>query len=178
MKTSMKGLLRAVTGVGAVLILGVGLGAESPKDSPEVKKITVAEARDRAQLMHNIYATTLDVMHERFFRRERSVLPARAMQDIFSELEHQTGIKANWISVNTRAMSIDHEPSTEFEKKAAQAIGNGKGAFELVENGYYRRAGAIPLGAGCVGCHTNLFAQGNKTPRFAGLVISIPVHEK
>jgi hypothetical protein len=178
MKTRMTGLLRVVTGVVLVLVLGLVLGAEPAKDSPEAKKITVGEARERAQLMHNIYAATLDVMHERFFRRERSVLPARAMEDIFSELQHQSGIKANWISVNTRAMSIDHEPRTEFEKKAAQAIGNGKGAFEVVEDGYYRRAGAIPLGAGCVGCHTNLFAQGNKTPRFAGLVISIPVQEK
>ena len=142
------------------------------------KRVTVAEARERAKLMHNIYAATLDVMHHHFFRRDRSVLPARAMEDVFAEMEKQSNIKAGWISVNTKAMSIHHEPKNEFEKQAAKAIAAGKGEFELVEKGYYHRAAAIPLGGGCVSCHTGFLAKTPQTQRFAGLVISMPINEK
>jgi hypothetical protein len=60
-------------------------------------------------------------------------------------MEAQSNLKAKWIAVNTKAMSIHHEPSSEFEKKVAAAIAAGKGEFALVEDGYYRRAAAIPL---------------------------------
>jgi len=168
----------------------VGLSVDSPvvatKEADENRKVvddggkrvTVAEARERAQLMHNIYAATLDVMHHHFFRRERAVLPARAMEDIFAQMDKQSNIKAGWISVNTKAMSINHEPKNEFEKKAAKAIADGKGEFELVENGFYHRATAIPLGAGCVNCHTGFFSKIPNTQRFAGLVISVPVNKE
>ena len=75
-------------------------------------------------------------------------------------------------------MSINHKPEGAFEEKAATEIAAGKADYERVEDGYYKRAGAIPLGAGCVGCHTKLFQPPGKTPRFAGLVIAIPVKDK
>jgi hypothetical protein len=142
------------------------------------KRVTVAEARERAKLMHNIYAATLDVMHHHYFRRDRSVLPARALEDVFAEMDKQSNIKAGWISVNTKAMSVHHEPKNDLEKNAAKAIAAGKGEFELVENGFYHRAGAIPLGSGCVNCHTEFFSKPPQTQRFAGLVISVPINKK
>ena len=72
-------------------------------------------------------------------------------------------------------MTVDHEPKTAFEKRAAAAIASGKDVYEQVEDGVYRRAGAIPLGTGCVSCHTRSLTTPDKTPRFAGLVISVPV---
>ena len=140
--------------------------------------VSVVEARERGRLMHKIYASTLEVMHHHYFRRDRAVLPARALEDVFTDLDEQTKIKARWIAVNTQAMSIHHEPETDFEKKAAAAIAAGKTEYDRVEDGYYRRAGAIPLGVRCVGCHTKLSPSPDKTPRFAGLVISIPVKDK
>jgi cytochrome c553 len=74
-------------------------------------------------------------------------------------------------------MSVNHEPRDEFEKQAAKQIAAGKDEFEQVEAGYYRRAAPIPLAAGCVACHSGFSASAAKTPRFAGLVIRIPVHE-
>lgn len=150
--------------------------AAQPDDGQ--KRLTVAEARERAKLIHNIYAATLDSMHHHFFRRERSVLPARALEDVFAEIDRQSNIKAGWISVNTKAMSVHHEPKNEFEKNAAKAIAAGKGDFEVVEDGYYRRAGAIPLGSGCVNCHTGFFSKTPQTQRFAGLIISVPINNK
>jgi len=135
----------------------------------------VAAARDRAKLLHDVYATTLDVMHHRYFRRDGPVLPARAMEDVFEEMAGLSGISANWISVNTKAMSINHEPRTSFEKKAAAELSAGKKDYEFVGKGVYRRAAAIPLRSSCVGCHTDMFTEAPKSPRFAGLVINIPL---
>jgi hypothetical protein len=43
-----------------------------------------------------------------------------------------------------------------------------------VENGKLRRAEPIPLHAGCMSCH-GTFGIEPKTPRFAGLVLGIPL---
>ena len=154
------------------------LGQSDTKEPKEASvKPTVAEARERAKLMHKIYASTLDVMHTHFFRRDRAVLPARAMEDVFTDIERKTSIKADWISVNTKPMSVQHEPRTDFERRAAKAIAAGKGEYEAVENGVYRRAGAIPLGSGCVSCHTGFFSRAPQTNLFAGLVIAIPIED-
>lgn len=193
MNARARGSLCVMAAAAFVLCFVVGLSVVSPVvaigETKENKKaaaqpvdggkgVTVAEARERAILMHNIYAATLDVMHHHFFRRDRSVLPARAMEDVFAEMDKQSNIKAGWISANTKAMSIHHEPKNEFEKQAAKAIAAGKGEFELVEDGFYHRAGAIPLGAGCVSCHTGFFSKTPQTQRFAGLVISVPINKK
>lgn len=143
----------------------------------EPRPITVNEARERARLMHNIYSVSLDVLHHHYFRHDKPTLPARAMEDIFAEIDERMNIKSRWIAVNTPPMSVGHEASTPFEKKAVAEISGGKTEHESVEKGYYQFAGAIHLKAGCVGCHTKLFSTPAKTPRFAGLVIRIPVKE-
>ena len=160
----------------ALLLPLATLSAEPPK--ADSQRVPLAVARDRAAIMHEQYEETLDVVHHRYFRREGAVLPARALEDVFARIERKSGVKVQWISVNTRAMSVGHEPKTDFEKKAAEAIAGGKSEYSAVEKGYYLRAGAIPLGAGCVGCHLGLAAADNKTPRFAGLVIAIPITDK
>lgn len=147
------------------------------KKSSDEDPVTIEVARDRAKLMHQVYSATLDVMHHHYFRAERSVLPARAMEDVFAQVAKESKVKARWIAVNTPAMSIQHEPESEFEKKAAEELAGGKPDFERIEKGMYQRASVIPLGASCVGCHTKLFTTPFKTPRFAGLVIGIPVRE-
>ncbi|QDV51276.1 c-type heme family protein [Gimesia fumaroli] len=140
--------------------------------------VTVAEARQRAKLTHNIYATTLDAMHHHYFFHDRANVPARVMEDMFADIAQQENIKAKWIAVNAKAMSIDHEPEGEFEKQAAKEISAGKHEYERVEKGVYRRAVAISLmNNGCLGCHLGFSANKNKRDRFAGLVISIPVKQ-
>lgn len=133
----------------------------------------VAAAREQARLLQEVYTTTLEVMHQHYFRRDGAVLPARALEDVFAGMARLSGSNANWIAVNTKAMNLDHEPTTSFEKKAAAELGAGKEVYEVVTERMYRRATAIPLHANCVGCHTKMFADPPKTPRFAGLVISI-----
>jgi Protein of unknown function (DUF3365) len=138
-------------------------------------RVPVEVARDRAKLMHDIYSATLDVIHHRYFHREKATIPARAMEDIFAEMKLQSQSEARWIAVNLRAMSIDHEPETEFERQAARELATGKLEFEAIEDGYLRRATPIPLTEGCISCHEGGFKAPSKIPKYAGLVISIPI---
>ncbi|MFO0966570.1 MAG: DUF3365 domain-containing protein [Gemmataceae bacterium] len=174
----------ALVGLASGLLFCVSLNAEPPAakgDAPATapdQRIPVAEARERARLMHKIYANTLEALHRHYFRGDRAVLPARALEDVFADVDEQAKIKTRWIAVNTQAMSVHHEPKTDFEKQAAAALAGGKTEFDRVEDGYYRRAGVIPLSGSCLACHTRFFSTPPKTPRFAGLVISIPVDGK
>jgi hypothetical protein len=178
--------LGVLAGAAVVFCAGLALNADPPRthdkapaEKPDAPRpISVAEARERAKLMHEIHAATLEALHHHFFRRERAVLPARAMEDVFAEVDRQTKIKTRWIAVNTPAMSVDHKPETEFEKEAAEELARGKPAYDRVVKGVYHRASAIPLGSGCVACHVRLAAPPTKIPRVAGLVISIPVKDK
>ena len=128
-------------------------------------------ARDRAKLLQDVYLSTLDVIHRRYFHGDRAMVPARAMQDIFSDMERQYQAEAEWIAVSLRPMSIDHEPDTTFEREAAKRLRKGEREVEKVDSGYYRRAVAIPLTGGCAGCHDGFGRQSTRKP-FAGLVIS------
>jgi hypothetical protein len=173
--------LRRLLLAALVTLAGVGLTVQAgPGDAPKAgeKRVTVAEARERAKLLHEVYQSTLDAVHHHYFRSDRPVLPARALEDVFADVDKRTGVKARWFAVNTQAMSVHHEPDTAFEKKAAAELTAGKSESEQVEKGVYSRAAAIPLGAGCVGCHTRMSGAPVKSPRFAGLVISIPVNDK
>ncbi|MEZ6078146.1 MAG: hypothetical protein R3C56_21470 [Pirellulaceae bacterium] len=71
-------------------------------------------------------------------------------------------------------MSNDHEPESDFEKRAAKEIAEGKAQLETWDSDTYRRAVAIPLEGGCLGCHAG---RGRKLlkKQFTGLVVSIPL---
>lgn len=160
-----------------------GIAAQTPvaneppiTDTPplETTTLSVELARDRATVMQNVYKSTLMMLHDRYFHRDKSLLPARAMQDIFSDIEDQSGVEARWISASLEPMSIDNAPESEFEKRAAKEIASGTSPVELVEDDYFRRAIAIPLTGGCLSCHEGLF-QNNGRKKFSGLVVSIPL---
>lgn len=175
----MAGILCIVAALCAQPPAGAGPNANNPRASDSVNekdRVSVIVARDRAKTMQSIYSATLDMLHHRYFRNDKAVLPARAMEDVFTEIKLQSKVEAQWISVNMKAMSVDHEPKTDFEKRAAREIAAGKLEYEVVEDGYYRRAVAIPLKNGCIGCHGGMFKELSKTPKFAGLVISVPVN--
>ena len=149
--------------------------APTAGEAVERCKLSVDVARDRAIVMQEVYAATLEMLHQRYFHRDRSLLPARAMQDIFAEVEQRSQVQARWISASLPAMSTDHEPESDFEKRAAKEIAEGKAQLETWDNDTYRRAVAIPLEGGCLGCHAG---RGRKLlkKQFTGLVVSIPLH--
>lgn len=169
----------ALCGVMAVWCFTTAFSAEpagsEPKTTEQPEPPQVTAARERAKVMHDLYAATLEVMHERYFHGDRAMVPARALEDVFADIKRQSRTEARWISVNLKPMSVSHEPKTAFEKRAAEEIAAGKDAYEVVEKDVYRRAGAIPLGGECVSCHEGFFKEFTKTPKFAGLVISVPL---
>jgi len=93
---------------------------------------TLAAARDQARLLYRAYSTTLGVLHDHYFHGDRAIVPARAMEDVFDEMETSSRVQARWISVNTNAMSVSHEPRSDFEKKAAAEISSGKREWEAL----------------------------------------------
>lgn len=180
-KSVLRWVIPGCVTIAALGALGIALILQPmpPVDAAEARTrsepTTVVAARERAAMAHVIYSTTLEIIHRHYFRKGQAVLPARAMEDVFAEVAEQSKVEGSWIAVNTKPMSIHHEPKTDFEKLAANAIAEGKEQFELVEKDFYRSARAIPLGEGCVNCHTGMFRGPAKTPRYAGLVISIPL---
>ncbi|MCA9061404.1 MAG: hypothetical protein KDA96_00010 [Planctomycetaceae bacterium] len=146
-------------------------------ESADIPRVSVDVARDRAKLLHEVYTSTLDVIHHRYFHADRSMVPARAMEDIFKDMKQSSHVEARWISVNLEPMGVDHKPETDFEKHSARRIKAGDREVEAIDNGYYRRTVAIPLAGGCLNCHDGFFRNSSPTQKFAGLVISIPVQE-
>ena len=111
-----------VCGIAGVLCVTYALCAEPPAgkitnatgSSPyatdstvdEKDRVSVAVASDRAKIMHDIYVATLHMMHHYYFHGDRATVPARAMEDVFSEMKLQSSAEARWISVNMKAMSV------------------------------------------------------------------------
>jgi len=153
--------------------------ADTTEDSDEsADKLTVPEARRQTKLLHDTYIATLHTVHRSYFDEdEREIIPARAMEQVFRQIDAETGGKTRWIAVNTPAMNIDHNPKEGFEKDAARELKKGKREFERVEDGTYLRAGAVSLFASCTQCHLSGLRPQQKVRSVAGLVISMPVKQ-
>lgn len=141
----------------------------------DIPRVSVEVARDRAMLLHEVYLSTLDVIHHRYFHAEKTVIPARAMEDIFKDMQRTSHIKARWIAVNLKPMGVDHEPESDFEKHSVRKIKGGERTVEAIDGGYYRRTVAIPLTGKCIACHDAFREAESPSSKFAGLVISVPV---
>ncbi|MEZ6125615.1 MAG: DUF3365 domain-containing protein [Planctomycetaceae bacterium] len=153
----------------------------APSAEPAVVESTepqsAAEAQRQAILLHRTYLATLLAVHREYFHEDdRSRLPARVFEDVFQEIDQQTGGTTRWISVNTPPMNVDHLPRPGFEQQAAEALTNGQAAFEQFENSVFRRAAPVPFSAACSKCHQSALGQ-RRSGRMAALVISLPVQQ-
>lgn len=139
-----------------------------------VVRISVAEARGQAKLLHEALHGTLLVMHRDFFREDEGLkIPSLSLEDVFSELEENQGVTLRWMSVDTPPMNVDHKPESEFDLEAVRVIRSGKTSYESIVEDRYHHAGRIRLAASCLSCH--LSRRSNNDPRSAALVISIPI---
>ena len=103
--------------------------SEKADEAPD--KLTIPEARRHTKLLHDTYIATLHTVHRSYFDKdERAIIPARAMEEVFRQIDAETGGKTRWIAVNTPAMNIDHNPKEGFEKDAARELKKGKRDFE------------------------------------------------
>jgi len=148
---------------------------EKAKQATENAPRSVQEARGRARLLHETLHGALQVMHRDFFEEdERLNIPSRSLEDVFSELSRSYGVKLHWIAVDLKAMSVDNEPQSDFEKQAARVLKAGKSEFESVSNSEFQFAGKIRLSATCLTCHAS--RRSNNDDRAAGLVIIMPLN--
>lgn len=151
--------------------------ATGERQKREHKTPSVDGAREQARLLHDALHSTLLIVHQKYYREDEKLpIPSSVLDDVFEEMQQTRNIKFRWISVNAEAMNIDHEPKTEFEKQAAEALSSGKKEFEQVEKGVYRHVGTICLPSQCLKCH--MPNRRSTATRFAGLIISLPVSEK
>lgn len=146
-------------------------------EDEKISGVSLEVARDRAKMLQSVYLSTLDVIHHRYFHLDRALIPARAMEEVFVDMKKHTHTEARWIAVSLKAMSLNHEAETDFEKRAVREIKAGERQVEGIDNGYYRRAVAVPLTGGCVTCHDGFFRQTSPSAMFAGLVVSVPVKD-
>ena len=161
-----------------LLVFAIGLVTAQAEEKTEQSKIpppaTVAEARSRARLLHEMIHGTLQVVHRDFFEEDgSSPIPSSSISDVFTEMARSYDVKMRWLIVQTDVMNVDHRPQDEFEVKAVKQLGKGKPQYELVEDGRYRYAGAIRLASQCLKCHVK--ERTNNDDRTAGLVISMPL---
>lgn len=135
---------------------------------------TAVEARVRARILHETVHGALQVIHRDFFEEEESrVIPSHSLEDVFKELSRSQGIKVRWLAVNARAMNVDNEPRTEFEKQAVKVLSAGKSEFEQITDKEYQFTGSIRLASQCLKCHLPM--RKSNEARVAGLVISMPL---
>lgn len=135
---------------------------------------TLEQARRQAEILHTTMHATLQIVHHRYYQEDEGLLlPAATLKEVFAEVEQEQGIKLRWLAVEGQVMNTDHSARDEFERQAAKALQKGEPAYELVENGTYRRAGPITLSNHCLKCHVP--DRKSTEDRTAGLIISMPV---
>jgi hypothetical protein len=92
---------------------------------------------------------------------------------VFVELKKEWNVEVAWMSVNAKAMNIDHEPKDDFQRAAAKAIAGGEERHEEVAGDRLRYAGSIHLGNQCLKCHVP--DRTSLEERRAAILISMPV---
>lgn len=143
---------------------------EAVSESPS----NLMEARNRARLLHDALHGTLQTVHRDYYRENEGLkIPAATLKGVFEDLSKSRGVELRWLAIDARAMNVDHEPQSDFDKEAVKAIHGGKEFHEAVDGGRYRYAGAIVLHAECLKCH--LPARSSNKARSAALVITMPI---
>ena len=100
------------------------------------KPLPLEQARQRAQLLHDIYESTLLTMHRHYFEPDKQrVIQSRALEDVFYTGRRRWGVEARWLAVSAQAMNIDHKAKTVFEKAAVRVVATGMTRHEEGRDG-------------------------------------------
>lgn len=169
--------VRSIPGFVAACILVAGMLSSvllaHEKPSAE-SRLSIAQARRQAEILHTSIHATLRVVHDRYYREDEGLpIPASILGDVFRELEDQEQITLRWLAVEGLAMNTDHHPQDDFETEAVKSLKSGKPFHEQSENGLYRRAAPIKLSSHCLKCH--MPDRKSTRDRIAGLIIGISV---
>lgn len=180
---------RTALRISAVLTVLVTMLSIGPAQEPEIVEpeskgaaenplptapISVDEARRQAEILHTAMHAALQTVHHRYYREDAGLpIPAAVLDEIFAEVQTDRGIQLRWLAVEGQAMNTDHKARTPFEQEAVKALKSGQLAHEQVDQGVYRRAGAITLTNHCLKCHVP--DRKSTQNRTAGLIVAIPM---
>ena len=143
----------------------------SVTDEDKARDVNIVHARRLASILFESVHGSLQVMHRDLFREDESVkIPSRSLEDVFSVLNRKHKVELRWLSVDTQAMNIDHEPSSEFEKEVVRHLRTQESNFESVEGNQFHFAGRIRLSTTCLSCHVP--RRSDNDDRFAGLLMT------
>ncbi len=149
---------------------------ENPDDVQVLAKPkpSITEARQRAEILHDLLHHLLHDVHRNYYREDEGLLlPAATFHEVFDGFSKRNDIRIRWISVEVEPMNLDHRPANDFERDAVKALLKGQPAFDQTTDSEYKYAGPIRLTAECLKCHVP-----NRTStrdRLAGIVITMPV---
>jgi len=155
---------------------GAASGSPVPmmKANPESRLPSRSEARERAELLHDVVRDTLRVVHHAYYREDEGLpIPAAALKDVFGEIATRRKVELRWLVVDAQAMNVDHNPRNEFEKAAVKSLLAGEASYEQADRETFRYAAVIPLTSECLKCH--LPNRRSTKARKAGLIISMPI---
>lgn len=141
-----------------------------------ITPVSVESARRQAEVLHTAIHSTLQVVHHRYYREDEGLpIVAATLREVFADLESEENVTLRWLAVEGQVMNTEHRAQNQFELDAVEALKAGDLAYEQVEGGFYRRAGAITLTNVCLKCHVP--DRTTTEDRTAGLIIAIPVTE-
>lgn len=152
---------------------GESAPASTPKSvrARENLPATIEEARGRARWLHESTHGTLQVIHRDFFD-DMSFIPSASLESVFKEMARTWSVEMRWIGVNA-TKDVDNEPRDRFERRAAEALAEGKKEYEAVLENQFRFVGAVRLQNECLKCHVP--DRTSLEDRVAGLAINIPL---
>jgi hypothetical protein len=162
-------------------LLGIARIAAGADESTSVEATSIieppqsiAEARSRAKLLHEMIRGTLQVVHRDFFDEDNAhAIPSSSLEDVFHEMQRGYDVELKWLTVNTDVVNVDHQAEGEFELQAVKKLASGSPFFEAREANRYRFAGAIRLRSQCLKCHVK--RRTSNDDRTAGLLIAMPL---
>ncbi len=150
-----------------------GVMSSGRTQSPAVSPAAIAAARRQAELLHASIHSTLQLVHDRYYREDEGLpIPAAILSEVFEELSRQQHVKLRWLVVEGQAMNTDHLPQDDFERAAVKALKAGRPFLDTVSGDTYLRAAPIRLSNHCLKCHVP--DRRSTRDRTAGLIISIP----
>lgn len=150
------------------------LGAAEPESKITAPLPTAAEARGRAELLHEALHGVLQAVHHQYYREDEGLaLPAATLKKVFDELAKRKQVEIRWLAVSAAPMSVEHLPRNGFERQAIAALAAGQDAYERIERDVYLRVAPITLGSECLKCHAP--SRTSTKDRVAGLLISMPL---
>lgn len=154
-----------------------GSSADDLDDLGEPRAIlSKGEARERAELLHEVIHELLLAVHKNYYREDEGLLlPATTMRGVFERLAERRKVQLRWLAVDAEAMNVEHRPHDEFERAAVTALKSGRTAYEESSSAQFQYAGAIPLTSECLKCHVP--RRTSTRDRTAAIVITFPLQQ-